>query len=387
MTGSRLLVEQTQQLRVSQVIYGGMGGHGSVSLSLVSGLKHAWLNQVIATGVEQPLPDYGHRAQRDNAAFVYVPKRRGLDLRMLRGVYEALSAHAPTLIIVHCAAALLPALAFARRHGSIVIQVEHQAPQNRTRANDLWLAVGSVTADALVTISDDAARFVDRATRRLPSRAMRRTIWNGVDTHLFRPRDIRQCSSLSNSITMAARFNEQRSQLVLVEAFRRVRSQLPNADVRLNLLGDGPTWRLVHAAVSDYGLTDVVHMPGAVSETDVLSVLQTTSVYVQASRFETMSTSVLQAMACGLALVLTDIPGNRSILDAHHPAAKFVAVDDIEAMAEAVAAFVGDHSLRQRAGEAARKLAQEQYSATHMCDAYVRLVNDLLYGPKCGGGF
>jgi glycosyltransferase involved in cell wall biosynthesis len=97
---------------------------------------------------------------------------------------------------------------------------------------------------------------------------------------------------------------------------------------------------------------------------------------VLASRREGLPKSLLEAAACGRAMVATDAPGCREIAIAGETALT-VPVDDALALADAMAKLAGDGSLRERFGKRARKLVEEKFSADAIGRQIVALYNDV----------
>ncbi|MBK5197407.1 MAG: glycosyltransferase family 4 protein [Methyloceanibacter sp.] len=83
---------------------------------------------------------------------------------------------------------------------------------------------------------------------------------------------------------------------------------------------------------------------------------------VLASRREGLPKSLLEAAACGRAMVATDAPGCREIA-IEGETALTVPVDDVGALADAMARLAGDAALRDRFGKAARALVESKFSA------------------------
>jgi glycosyltransferase involved in cell wall biosynthesis len=83
---------------------------------------------------------------------------------------------------------------------------------------------------------------------------------------------------------------------------------------------------------------------------------------VLASRREGLPKSLLEAAACGRAMVATDAPGCREIA-IEGETALTVPVDDAPALAKAMERLAGDVALRDRFGKRARALVEEKFSA------------------------
>lgn len=96
---------------------------------------------------------------------------------------------------------------------------------------------------------------------------------------------------------------------VLLEAFRRAHGE--NKSLRLMLLGEGSLAETVHDFIARHGLQRVVLTPGRISPEELPNWFRAASVYLSCARSDGTSVSLLEAMATGLPVVVTDIPSNR----------------------------------------------------------------------------
>jgi L-malate glycosyltransferase len=96
---------------------------------------------------------------------------------------------------------------------------------------------------------------------------------------------------------------------VLLEAFRRAYGK--NGWLRLMLLGSGSMAGAVRDFIAERGLHNVVMTPGRVSATELAGWFRAAHGYVSCARSDGTSVSLLEAMATGLPVLVTDIPSNR----------------------------------------------------------------------------
>jgi glycosyltransferase involved in cell wall biosynthesis len=96
---------------------------------------------------------------------------------------------------------------------------------------------------------------------------------------------------------------------VLVQAFHRAWKQ--NSRLRLILLGDGSEAGSVRNFIAEHGLNDAVATPGLVPAAEMPRWFRAANAYVSCTRSDGTSISLLQAMATGLPVVVTDIASNR----------------------------------------------------------------------------
>ena len=96
------------------------------------------------------------------------------------------------------------------------------------------------------------------------------------------------------------------------------------------------------------GLEEMVSLPGEVTRDDVRRLLQTSDVYVSASTSDGASSSLFEAMACGLLPVVSSIPANRGwVVDGS--TGLLFDPDDVASLADALTSALQNPGLRQGA--------------------------------------
>jgi glycosyltransferase involved in cell wall biosynthesis len=104
---------------------------------------------------------------------------------------------------------------------------------------------------------------------------------------------------------------------------------------------------------------------------DVAPVLRECELLVHAARQEPLGRVLLEAAACGLAIVATNVGGTREIFPAEADAAILVPPDQRTALAEAVAGLFGDDERRRKLGSSARRRIEQAFDIR---DAAARLI-------------
>ncbi len=126
---------------------------------------------------------------------------------------------------------------------------------------------------------------------------------NGVDTDALRPGEIRV--GKPPRILFAGRLTSQKNVPGLVRILGRVRDLPWTATV----VGDGPQRAEVEAEIARLGLEGRVSMPGWVSPDEVISHMRRADILLMPSLSEGMPVVGVQALAAGLAMVVSDIGG------------------------------------------------------------------------------
>jgi rhamnosyl/mannosyltransferase len=169
---------------------------------------------------------------------------------------------------------------------------------------------------------------------------------------------------------------------VLIEASRH----LP-PDVLVVIGGGGPDLPRYRGLAESAGMADRVQFVGPLTAASVEAHFALATVFCMAStlRAEAFGVAVLEAMARGLAVVATDIPGSGlGWLQQHGMTGLQVAPRDAAALAAALCRLLDDPELRARFGAAGRARWAASFTAETMADQTVALYRRLLTArPTC----
>ena len=173
------------------------------------------------------------------------------------------------------------------------------------------------------------------------------------------------------------RLNHAKGLYELLTAWRSVAASSPHA--RLWLVGEGSERDALYQHIVDYDLRGRILLPGAFD--DVEEILQAADLFILPSHEEGMSLSLLEAMAAGLPIIATDIPGNRKLVE-HQKHALLVPPREAGALATAIQRLLQDPALGVALGNAARQRAREEFSLTRMAELHLELFNKLIHRQK-----
>jgi glycosyltransferase involved in cell wall biosynthesis len=131
-------------------------------------------------------------------------------------------------------------------------------------------------------------------------------------------------------IIAAGRLERVKSYHTLIRAFARVRSRI---DARLLILGEGEERAHLAQLAEELQVRADVSLPGFVK--NPLPYLSQARVFVLSSRYESLPTVVIEALAAGTPVIATDCPGGiREILPDGKNWGCLIPMDDIEAMSQ-----------------------------------------------------
>ncbi len=168
------------------------------------------------------------------------------------------------------------------------------------------------------------------------------------------------------------RLHEAKGLIDLIDAWTTVVARRPHA--RLWIVGEGPMERDLARLITARRLLSQVTLAGVFDSVD--EVLAAADVFVLPSWEEGMSLALLEAMAAGLPVVATDIPGNRQLVSDGQEAL-LVPPRAPVALAAAIERVLADAPRAERLGEAARARVEGSYSLRAMADAHLALFERL----------
>jgi glycosyltransferase involved in cell wall biosynthesis len=232
-------------------------------------------------------------------------------------------------------------------------------------------------ADAYVTLTQEIeAELIEfgldgTAVRRIP---------NGVDAATFFPAPpaeqavLRAASGLPTDKILFAfvgRLTRQKRPDILLEAW----SRCATSRTHLVFVGDGPLRGELERQVSRPVPRRDVTFTGVVS--DVPSLVRAMDIAVIPSEAEGMSNAMLEAMACGLPVVATDVGGAREVVGSDGKAGVVVPAGSSGALADAMAGLAASAGLRNEIGAAARALIEGRYDIRRVAAQYLSLYAEL----------
>jgi glycosyltransferase involved in cell wall biosynthesis len=162
----------------------------------------------------------------------------------------------------------------------------------------------------------------------------------------------------------------------LIEAWPIVRKSFPRAQLVLH--GDGPEGPSLWAGIGKLGQGDVIDLPGPTS--DPTAALREADLFVLPSREEGMSIALLEAMALGIPLVASSIPGNRKLISDFKDG-RLAPVDDPEGLARVIVEQWTQFDRAFHMTRSARKKVEGSYSATVVARQHLELFRSLVEGP------
>lgn len=175
-------------------------------------------------------------------------------------------------------------------------------------------------------------------------------------------------------IGMSARFRPEKDHALLLTSFENLLKRVP--DARLILVGDGPLFARYKAYIEGSRLATSVAIVGEVHDVRPYLLAMDVACLVP-SLNEGFSNSVLEKMATGLPLVVTDVGGNAEAVE-HEVTGFVIQPGDHVSLEARLKLLHDDTSLRQSMGIAARSRAERLFSLESMVERHASLYQTIV---------
>lgn len=210
----------------------------------------------------------------------------------------------------------------------------------------------------LATLKDAEGR-----ARELGARSVH-VLPNGVDVDLFAPADARKCYD----VVFVGRLEDQKDVGTLIRAL-----DLMPGRPRALIVGDGS--RREELVAASRRASAIIEFPGTVPQERLPELLRASSIFVLPSKAEGHPKALLEAMACGLPCVISDLPGLSGLADQR------VVVSfrqgDAESLSAELSSLLSDGRRADRLGQAARRKAVAEYDLRRLLRAEAKILAEV----------
>lgn len=196
---------------------------------------------------------------------------------------------------------------------------------------------------------------------------------NGVDPQLFAPAAARDEPDDAFRILFVGRLHSQKNVAALVESAAAL-SALPGPPVTLEIVGDGPERGALEKLFARSGATLALRWHGWLGKQDVVACYQRAHVVVNPSFYEAMPNTVLEAMACGVAVVASRVGGNEDLVIEAETGLLFDPAAP-EQLTAALQRLRLDPPLRHACGARGRQRVVEAFGWSSVAAQYLRLLS------------
>ena len=197
-----------------------------------------------------------------------------------------------------------------------------------------------------------------------------RVIPNGVDTGFF--------SSVPRTVNMTrflfvGRFQPQKNIFFLLDQMGYL-ARRADVTFELHMAGDGPQRPELLAHARTLGIQDMITWHGWCGRDRLRELYQSCDCLVNPSLYEGMANVMLEAMACGMTVIASDVIGNRDLVE-HGRTGWLFDLKKPEALQELLKHTLLNSDEARRIGEDAHVTVMNRYSWKNVALQYLEILN------------
>jgi glycosyltransferase involved in cell wall biosynthesis len=216
-------------------------------------------------------------------------------------------------------------------------------------------------ADKIILTSKEDKKFVEDRFKVSSSKI--EVIPNYIDTELFRPLNIRE---ETNGILFVGRLAEQKNLFNLIEA-------ISGTALELVIIGSGSLKEELESFAKEKQVK--LKLKGNIPNKKLPEELNKSEIFVLPSFYEGCPKTLLEAMACGLPCIGTNVEGIREIIK--HRENGYLCAANSESIRKAICEVLEDKALREKIGQNARKTILENFSLDKVVEKEVEIYKSL----------
>lgn len=361
--------------KITHILYSGLGGHGSVVFSY---LQKTFLDQtdnhLLFFGIEDLNPDYVEKCDEISASYSFIKKESGFKFSYIKDFIRVLKSQKSDLIITHSLPTIPLILLYQLFNRTKVVLVEHASIDVKRKSDYIWTILGLLFCAKIVYLTQVEYDEAKNKFGYFFNSSKTSVIPNGIDLKKFTPKP--KLSENKITIVKHCRLSESKDLETLINGFALFRQMLVVQKAELKIAGNGQVLDKLQRLAKKLDLENELHFLGLLKEDEIIKLLNNADIYVNSSKAETLSTSIIQSMACGVACVVSDIIENKMLIE-DKTTGRLFKVSDPKDLAQVLYELSQDSAQRKRLGLNARDYAEIHFSNDLMVERYQHLVAEL----------
>jgi len=238
-------------------------------------------------------------------------------------------------------------------------EIQLQALKFLDRWTDKTIAVSKPVSDFLSRRGFDKKKIV--------------IVPNGIDDEFFKTKLIEKPDCLPIIIGTVASLNEVKNYRNIILAISKIKQESKDFNFIYQIIGEGPQRKNLENLVERKKLAKTVYFLGRVPST--AERMRHFGIYLNASKSETFGLAVVEAMAMGLPVVVSEIPALEFVVG---DAGLYLNPADTDDIKKKIIRILSNNDLRKQLGEKGKKRAKEEFSSEKMIKRISEIYFDLV---------
>ena len=221
-------------------------------------------------------------------------------------------------------------------------------------------------ADALVANSEGLKLFAQNFYRKKAISV----ICNGVDDKVFIPK-YKKKEMNEIIILFVSRLIERKGLQFIIPELKEIQEAV-NVPIRLMIVGEGPYRQELEDIALENKVSQLISFEGHKDKNEILEYYQKGDLFILPSNREGMPNVVLEAMACGLPIIMTPCEGSKELISDNGY------IDNIQNIKNRIIELCNDSLLRKKMGNRSRIIIEEKFGWSNVGERYINLFQNII---------
>ena len=195
-------------------------------------------------------------------------------------------------------------------------------------------------------------------------------IENGVDSDFFRPLNINKQSTKFRFLFVGRLHAIKNISLLLNWVSNLSKTK---TDFELYIYGQGPEEETIKQFIVEYKLEEFIQLFPWVSVEELPEIYNSANCFVNPSFNEGLPNTVMEAMSCGLPVIVSNVVGNRDLVE-HKQNGLIFESDNLEDFTKQANIILTNNELAKQIAQKNRELVLEKYSTKVLAEKYYKLL-------------
>lgn len=293
---------------ILHLVYSGMGGATTVVFTLIEADKKKKLNQSTLFVGPQLINKDLEILKRFRTKFDWIKTLKFFYLFSIIQTLNKIKSFKPDLILIHNYY-IIPCVIYKIFNPNVKLFYVNHKPTNLLDWRDKQIKYFLYFFDKIVVLNKNALTLIS-SLYKVPLKKLC-IIPNGVNTSFFTPKFYKKKKTFFK-IGMACRVNKNKFYDLIANALSS--HSLNNLNIKFSLAGIGEDLKNFKARVKYMRLEKKVECVGYLNQADLKKWLGSLDLYIQASKGEGLSISLLSAMSSGIPVLGSRVPGIKDFL-------------------------------------------------------------------------
>lgn len=300
-----------QKIRLLHILYSGQGGLGTYFMNFVkSDQEKQFEHFAFFYGIEPLNQELEEFCIENQIQYQYKQKRSKIDFKALKTVMAFQKKHQIQFLLLHTySLSLLTLIGIIKKWK--LIAFDHTTLAYKTKIEKVFTLVNHLFAYKMIYFYKGHFEQTQQIFAFLKFGKNSHIIPKTVDVNYFQPPEEKKKNEIF-ALGITARLIQGKRHDLIIEALANLKKN--GLNVNLKIAGTGPKENELKELVNKLNLDNQVEFTGLLTRNQLLSFYHSLDAYIHASEGETICYSIMEAQACGLPILASDVEGINNVV-------------------------------------------------------------------------